>query len=182
MKRGGAGFQKRKERGARERGEREKLTQIRPVSLTQFQPSIPATSSAELGTNLKLVRCRSHPLCHRHWKLTGTPPFEARKATAQSFFVAVDPARFLATPPPGSCSSTHTHHFLTDHRGRRLGCKRPLGNSWILELRSTAVAAHGRSPPAPLDSPRSELLDQSFLSSLTEVQSPLTGRGNAVIS
>ncbi|GAY69377.1 hypothetical protein CUMW_271450, partial [Citrus unshiu] len=47
----------------------------------------------------------------------------------------------------------------------------------ILELRSAAGNARGRSRPPPLDSPRSELSDLSFLSLLTEVRSPLTGKG-----
>ncbi|GAY50021.1 hypothetical protein CUMW_123520 [Citrus unshiu] len=94
----------------------------------------------------------------------------------------------LIPPPLGSCSSTHTHHFPTDHdhQGRRLCCKRPPESSQILELRSTAIAARGDSRAPPLDSPRSELSDLSFplsltevRSPLTEVRSPLTGRGNS---
>ncbi|GAY34277.1 hypothetical protein CUMW_286950, partial [Citrus unshiu] len=56
---------------------------------------------------------------------------------------------------------------------------RPLGKLAALGARSAAIAARGKSPPAPLDSPRSEPSDLSFLLSLTEVWSPLTGRGNS---
>ena len=155
-------------------------TRIRPATLTRSDLTIPATSPADQGTDMKLESRPSYPSRHRlrntgnlAWKNPQLNPFFHRRSR-----------RIVAAPLPGSCSSSHTHHFPTyhDHRGRRLGRERPPGNSRILELRSAAVAARGLSPAAPLDSPRSELSDLSFLSSLTEVRSSLTGRGNSVIS
>ena len=160
-------FQKRKERGAREREwEREidPFSWIRPASFTRLQQPIPATSSAKLGIDLKLERRRSYPCCHRHWKTARTSAIKAWKTCGSTRFCRRRYRRILAAPPPRSCSSIHTHHFPTDHdhRGRRLGRERPPGNSWIFELRSAAVVARGRSPPAPLDSPRFELSYLSF--------------------
>ncbi|GAY63515.1 hypothetical protein CUMW_226230, partial [Citrus unshiu] len=51
----------------------------------------------------------------------------------------------------------------------------PLGKLTAWEARSAAGTARGDPRPPPLDSPRSELSDLSFPSSLIEVRSPLTG-------
>ena len=90
----------------------------------------------------------------------------------------------LGKPPAGFYSSRHQHHFPTNlvTWNGRIANNQPLGKLADLEARSAAVAARGRSPPAPLDSLRSELSDLSFLSSLTDVRSPLTSRGNSVNS
>ena len=90
----------------------------------------------------------------------------------------------LGTPPAGFYSSRHQHHFLTNvvTWNGRIVDDRPLRKLAVLGARSTAFTARGRSPQALLDSPMSELSDLSFPSSLTEVRSPLTGRGNSVIS
>ena len=56
----------------------------RPATLTRTDLTIPATSPAKLGIDMKLERWRSNPRYHRRWKTTGTPPFEAQKFTAKN--------------------------------------------------------------------------------------------------
>ncbi|GAY63022.1 hypothetical protein CUMW_222270 [Citrus unshiu] len=126
----------------------------------------------------------TRPRCR---KTTGTPPFEPQKFTAKnpSPSPSISPEFghtsswvLLLTSPVG----VGIFRFGSGSEPKPIGRivdDRPLGKLAALGARSAAIAARGRSPPAPLDSPRSELSDLSFSSSLTEVRSPLTDRGNS---
>ena len=87
--------------------------------------------------------------------------------------------RICDAPPLGTGSSHLQQQFPTnqDHRGRRKIAERSPESFGFLELRSAVAAARGSTPAAPLDSPRPELADLSSPSPLTEVRSPLTGKG-----
>ena len=94
--------------------ERERLTRlarIRPASLTRLQLLIPATSSAELGTNLKLERRWSYPHCHRHRKAARTPVIKAWKTATQPIFVTVNLAGIRLHHQLGSTTHVTSFHF-----------------------------------------------------------------------
>ena len=74
----------------------------KPATLTLLQPPIPATSPAELGTDLKLEWCRSYFHCHRRQKTARTPTIEARKDAAKTHHHRRLFRRSLGTPPTGS--------------------------------------------------------------------------------
>ena len=162
--------------------ERDPFDSTRPATLTRLQPPIPATTPADTATIRSLRDEQPIPVVLVVGKRPERRRFSLKEPRLHPFSsLPIPPALgrtttwMLILSSPSSFSDQPRHLKPPFWPWTTVGKPRALG------AQSAAIATRGRSPPAPLDSPRSELADLSFPSPLTEVRSPLTGRGNSVI-
>ena len=159
---------------------------VEPTNLTWMLFPFPATLPAKVGTDRKIVRCRSSPCqsCRRkafekrskscrlkRWK-AAEPPLQF----AVISLVSGDAITWILLPTISSVFSDQSQppgelicHWLV------------VEGFMALEARSGAITTRERSPPPPLDLARSEVSNSSFPSPSVEIRSPLVGMGISVM-
>ena len=161
-------------------------THAKPTNPTRMLFPFPATSPAKVGTDRKIVRCRSSPCqsCRRkafekRSKSCRLKPWKAAEPPLQFAVISLvsgDAITLVLLPTIPSVFSDQSQP-----PGEPICRWSVIKGFTALGARSGAITTRERSPPPPLDLAQPKVSNSSFPSPSVEIRSPLVGMGISVM-